>query len=538
VPISQRSTLHSPLFSGLRTVSLLTLLSRILGLIRDVGMAALFGGGMVMDAFSVAFRIPNLARRLFGEGALTAAFLPIFVRERKQSGRQAAWQLASAVLGLLAVALCGLVLLGELSLWCLSLVWQSSAEADLLIGLTAVMLPYLILICLAAQVGAILHALGHFTWPALLPVLLNVFWIGAIWWVAPRFESPTAQVYAVAVCILVAGFVQITAPLPTLHRLGFRYDSAWRAAREKVAEIVRVMLPVLVGLSITQLNTISDSLIAWGFSQPESGLAAMSLPGSPHYPLQVGTASALYFGQRMYQFPLGVFGIALGTVLFPQLSRHAADGRLDRLRDDLMLGLRLVVCVGLPASLGLVLLARPLTSLLLEHGAFDAEDAWQTAAMISAYGTAVWAYCGLLIVNRGYYAVGDQQTPLRFGLVTVLLNLVLNLTLIWFLAGPGLALGTAVCAMLQVAATVWFIQRRIGPLDWTQLSRAACRAAVATGVMSLVCYMTLNQIAAEDRLVVRLLRVFVPFAASVVTYLAAAKLLRMDEIWLLLKRNR
>ena len=525
----------------MRTVSLLTLLSRILGLVRDVGMAALFGGGIVMDAFSVAFRVPNLARRLFGEGALTAAFLPTFIREMEQSGRRAAWQLASAVLGLLTLALCVLVLLGELSLWGLSLVWQGSAEADLLIGLTAVMLPYLILICLAAQISAILHALGHFTWPAMLPIVLNGVWISAIWWVAPRFESQTAQVYAVAVCILIAGFVQFAAPLPTLHRLGFRYERAWQAARAKVAEIGRIMLPVLVGLSITQLNVLSDSLIAWGFSRPESGPAAMPLPGSPQYPLEVGTASALYFGQRMYQFPLGVFGIALGTVLFPLLSRHAAAGRLDRLRDDLMLGLRLVVCVGLPASLGLVLLATPLTSLLFQYGAFDVEDARQTAAMTSAYGIAVWAYCGLLIVNRGYYAVGDQQTPLRVGLAMVLLNLVLNLTLIWYLGGPGLALGTAVCAMLQVAIVVWFIQQRIGPLDWPRLARTTFRAAVATGVMSLACWVTLHQLdplTPGDRLTDRLLRVFVPLLASVLTYLAAAKLLRMDEIWLLFKRNQ
>ena len=409
-------------------------------------MAMLFGNGMVMDAFSVAFRVPNLSRRLFGEGALATAFLPVFIREMEQHDKTSAWKLASAVLTLLGVTLCGVVLLGEVLLWGISSLWDIGTEGRLLIGLTAVMLPYLILICLAAQVSAVLHAFNHFTWPALLPVLLNLVWIAAIWLLAPWWESTSSQVYMIAVCILVGGCLQLLAPLPTLFRLGFRYDSAWRSAQSKVTEIGKAMGPILIGLSVTQFNTIADSLIAWGFAQPEGGPLQMNLPGSPEYPVTAGTASALYFGQRMYQFPLGVFGVALGTVLFPLLSRHAERGRLDKLREDLSLGLRLVICIGLPASAGLVLLANPLTALLFQHGAFDAEDARQTANMISAYGTAVWAYCGLLIVHRGYYAVGDRKTPLYVGLAAVVLNLVLNLTLIWFLGGQGLAIATAVAA--------------------------------------------------------------------------------------------
>lgn len=524
-------------WAGLRTVSLLTLFSRVLGLIRDVGMAALFGNGVVMDAFVIAFRLPNLARRLFGEGALTAAFLPALVQEMHGQGRQSAWRLASAVLVLLTVALSSLVLLGELGLGVASL-WVHTGDARLLVGLTALLLPYLVLICLAAQIGAIFHALEHFTWPALLPVLLNVVWIAAIWGLAPRLGSPTGQVYAITGCILAAGLLQLAAPLPKLYRLGFRWQRDWRQAKARVGGIVRSMLPVVVGLSITQVNTLADSLIAWGLAQPETGPKAVLWEGGPAYPVEAGSVSALYFGQRMYQFPLGVFGVALGTVLFPRLSQHAGRERFDLLRNDLTLGLKLVAGIGIPAGVGLILLARPLAVLLFQRGAFDGTDAEQTAGMIAAYSIAVWAYSGLLLVHRGYYACGDRITPMRVGLAAVALNLVLNALLIWPLGGAGLALATAVSAVVQMLGATWLLKGRTGSLNWPALWRTVVRVALATLVMSAVCLWTRQSFAVVDGTMgERILAVMIPLAASLVTYFAAARLLGLNELGLLVKRG-
>jgi putative peptidoglycan lipid II flippase len=517
------------LFSGLRIVSLCTLLSRILGLIRDMGMASLFGNGPIMDAFTVAFRAPNLLRRLFGEGALTAAFLPAFVRDMERNGRDSAWRLASSMLWVLAISLIGVVVVGEVLLWGLQTWFEPGPEARLLAGLAAVMLPYVVLICLAALVGAIMHALNHFTWPALIPVMLNLVWIAGIWIIAPMFAEPIEKVYAISVSIVCGGMLQLAAPLPKLFSLGFRYERRPHdvETNSKVRSIISTMIPVLLGLSITQFNSLLDSLIAWGLSAPE-GQAV-----SGFAPIESGTASALYLGQRMYQFPLGIFGIALGTVLFPVLARNAEQNRMDLVSKDLSLGLRLVIWIGIPASVGLGLMAAPLTDLLFRYNQFDANDARQTSAMIAAYGGAVWAYCALLIVNRGFFAIGDQRTPMNVGFFAMLSNLVLNLILIWFIGGIGLAIGTAIVASIQAFVVVGILDKRVGGIEWGSLISTAARTLVATTAMAIACVVVMRWIGQDAPRYVRLLG---PVAAAIAVYLPVSLSLGLNEWQSLLRR--
>jgi putative peptidoglycan lipid II flippase len=299
------------------------------------------------------------------------------------------------------------------------------------------------------------------------------------------------------------------------------------------------MVPVVIGLSIEQLNTFFDSLIAWGFSQPATGPAVIPwLPGSVEYPLEGGTASALYFSQRIYQFPLGVFGVALSTVIFPLLSQHAGTGRLDRLRDDFMFGLRLVFYIGIPASIGLMVLAEPLTVLLFRRGEFTAENVHQTANMTWAYATGVWAYCGVLILQRGYYAVGDRMTPLRIGLCGIAIDLTLNLTLIWPMGGFGLALSTALSAVIQFGLVAWLVQERVGKLDWLNLGRAAALASIASAAMAAACYVSLRLIPESGSFGARLAAVVLPFGVALIVYFGTARVLGMSELWLLFRRDR
>ena len=521
---------------NLRVVSLCTILSRVFGLLRDQAMGAIFGAGPILDAFTVAFRLPNLARVLLGEGAMTTAFLPVFVKELNEKGRESAARMTWAVFVVLMAVLCGGVIVAEGLLWSLDLLFVLSDQAKLLRNLTALLLPYVILICLAAQLSAVLNALGKFLWPALVPVVLNVAWLVALWCLVPLWPDATSQIYVTALVVVVAGGLQLLFPLPALSHSGFGYRGDWRGALDRVWKIARDMLPLVIGLSITQLNAVLDSLIAWGFTQPAGGGPLMPLPGSPAYPLTEGTATALYLGQRLYQFPLGVFGVALGTVLFPLLTAHAQRGETDKLRADLSLGVRLVLAIGIPASVGLMLVAHPLATLFFQYGKFDAEAARQTGDMIACYGSGVWAYCGLLILQRGFYATGDRLTPMYVGLGALLLNLALNVSLIWPLGGRGLAIATALVAAIQCLATAWLLQRRVGSLRWSEIGATFTKTAIAAGAMAVVCWLLLQALATADGygLTSRGIKLVLPLAVGTVTFLVVAWLVRLPEPWLLL----
>ena len=432
---SQEDSQRGRLFQRVRIVGLLTFLSRILGLFRDAVMVASFGNGAIMDAFTVAFRVPNMARQIFGEGALSTAFLPVFIQDMEQKGKQTAFQTATAIFAVTTLGLLAVVVAVELALLAFSILVPMSYEASLLLRLTAMLTPYLLLICLLAQACAVFHGMHIFGVPALFPVLLNALWIAGAWTLDQTVTTAETRVYLIASGIVGIGVLQLGLCIPTLRQIGFRFEWNWAAGRSRVKTIFATMLPVLLGLSITQLNTLCDSLIAWSLTAPADPDAARWLNS---YPLTEGTTAAMYLGQRLYQFPIGVFGVALGTVIYPLLTAHAERGEPSLFREDLARGLRMVIAIGVPASVGLILIATPLTQLIFERGEFTAEDTAQTSAMISAYGLGAWAACGLLIIARAFYALGDRQTPLRIGLLAVAVNLVANLTLVWIFAGPGL----------------------------------------------------------------------------------------------------
>ncbi len=527
------------LFAGLRIVSLLTLVSRILGMIRDIGMATLFGNGPIMDSFSVAFKLPNLMRRLLGEGALSTAFLPTYIRDLEQNGRESSWRMVTAVLFWLMIFSILVVAAGEALLILLSSFGTADSESHLLYWLSGLLLPYLVLICMAAQINATLNALNHFSLPALLPTILNLFWMMGIWLIAPFFPDPHTKITVVCVSILAGGVFQLVLPAWKLFSLGYRPRMAWRSGFSQVQTIAAIMAPIVVGLSITQLNTLIDSLLAWGMAKPEGVHSAAADAGLPFWQIfESGTASALYFGQRMYQFPLGVFGVALGTVLYPRLSRHAERNDGDLLRQDLLLGLQLVLSVGLPASMGLFLMAEPLSLLLFQYGDFDVFDALQTADMIRYYGIGVFAFMAVLILNRGFYAIGDTRTPVRIGVLIVVCNLVLNLVLIWWLKGKGLALATSVAAIIQTALSTWLIREKIGAFDFSAITRTFLRASLATVVMSLVILMVLQMLPPATQFVYRLMRVLIPVVSSVVIYLLLARMLGLHEIMTLMRSGK
>ncbi len=526
-PPSQRSSL----FSGLRVVSACTLASRVLGLLRDTAMAALFGAGPILDAFTVAFQVPNLARQLLGEGALTAAFLPAFVRAKEQAGPASARELASATFVRLAQLLCGVVIVGEVVMGVLLLTVDLNVDVSRLLQLLALFAPYVILVCLTALVCAVLQSLNRFFWPAILPVLLNLFWLGAVEAVPRLTSQPETQIRGIAASLLFAGSIQLLVPILILHRTGYHWSPSWRSSLPQVRGVFESMIPVVAGVTLSQMNALVDRVIAWGFSLPvwnEWGQSAW-LPV-----LESGTASALYLGQRMYQFPLGVFGVALGTVLFPILTRHAEQGDTQGFRTDLTLGLRLSLAIGLPASVGLMLVAGPLSKALFQRGEFDASDAELTTQMVRAYGSAAWAFILLLISNRGFYALHDRQTPVRIGKWAVLWNFCLSALLIYPLQGAGLAWGTSLATMVQAVWSITLLAKLSGGIDWSAARATLIKTVLCCGAMTATVLALQSSGWADANIKLQLLA---QCLTGGVVFLVMAWLIGLDEPAMLLKRR-
>lgn len=522
------------ILANVRLVSLCTLLSRVLGLIREMAMAWLFGAGAVSDAFTLAFRIPNLFRQLLGEGALTTAFLPRFVQDLQQSGPESARRLSSGVLVVLGGLLLAIVAVSETAI-AAALWWGNWSERTrLMLQLLAILIPYLFVICLSAQLCAVLQSLRQFLWPAMIPVLLNLAWIVSAC-VAPWTSvDSTVRVRLVAAGVVAGGIVQLAVPYLVLSRAGFSFTSSWSESAPRVREVFRAMIPVIAGVVLSQFNTLTDTILAWSLSGPDpaAGSTAAKIAGR----LDTGTASALYYAHRLLQFPLGVFGVALGTVLFPVLTSHAKRGDSQGFRRELGHGLEMALAIGIPASFALVHLADPLTRVLLQRGNFDARDAALTARMIVGYGAGVWALIALLILNRGFYAQEDRMTPIRIGSLCVAVNLGLSLAMVFSIGGHGLAWATSLTGIIQLGIALLIIDRKVGGLDWSSLFSVLGKTLTAAFVMVAACEVLQRALAAGRA--PASLSLILTCAAGGAAYLAAAKGLGLGHPWELLRPSQ
>ena len=456
-------------------VALAVLCSRILGLVRLQVFAALFGAGRLMDVFFIAFRIPNLLRDMVGEGALSTAFVTTFSKTAARDGDASAWQLANKVVTLTAVVVSALVLLGiVLAPWLVALLgWGfGPAKAALTVELTRIMYPFILIVSLAALVMGMLNARNVFGVPALASTFFNLGLIltgaGLGWWLDPHF-GPKATV-ALAVGVLVGGLLQLGVQIPSLRRFGYRYRPDFRWRDPGVRAMLLIMGPSVIAASTVQVNVVVNSAFA-------------SMLGN-------GPISWLGYAFRLMQFPIGMFGVALGTVSLPMLSRLAVAGEHDRFRSELARGLRMVFFMTIPAAIGLMVLAGPIVSVLYQHGRFNPYDARQTAAALRFYSLGLCGYAALKVLVNAFYAVDRRRTPM----VVSLIAMGLNLLLCWFTTQimhwgvRGLALSVAAVATANFLVLYALMRRHLGRLASGEMFSMLARLGVACAALALICW--------------------------------------------------
>jgi len=514
----QRSVVKAAGIIGIGTFA-----SRILGFIRDMVMASLFGATAAADAFYVAFRVPSLLRELFAEGSMSAAFIPVFTEYHQQKTKREAWELASAVFTTLLTIVTGTVLIGiavtPVIVWYLAPGFhEDPAKLTLAVVLSRVMFPYLLFISLAALAMGILNSLRAFAAPAFSPLFLNVFMIGCALFLSPQLPEP---IVGVAIGVVAGGAAQFAMQLPGLARRGFLFGWRFEPGHPGVRRIGRLMVPSLLGLSVTQINLTVSTILASFF---------------------VGGPTYLFYGMRLIQFPLGIFGVALATAILPTLSSQAARGAMDELRTTFGFGLRMILFIILPAMAGLILLRTPIVQLFFEHGTFTAHDTAETALAVLCYAVGLWAFGGVRIIVAAFYSMQDTKLPAISAAVAVAANILFSLALMPILGAAGLALATALAAMINGSILIIVLNRRLGGVEWGSVGRSSLRVVLACAPLIVTCFWTASASLwiRPGEWIEKSLLLAVAIGFSVGGYLGVHVLLKSDEldvVWGMVRRR-
>ena len=499
-------------------ISAATLLSRILGLVREQVFAAFFGAGFAVDAFQVAFRVPNLLRDLFAEGAMSAAFVPTLTRTRELHGEDAAMRLANLVMNFLLVVLSLVCLAGILGAqWVVPILapgfGQIPGKLALTTLMTQIMMPFLLLVALAAAVMGVLNTHGRFFIPAVAPTMLNLALIAAGFLLSPFMPRFGLEpIVGMAIGGTLGGLGQLAIQLPTLRALGFRWRPILSLRDPGVLRITALMAPAAIGLAATQVNIFVNTFLA-------------SL-------LVEGSVSWLNYAYRLMQLPIGLFGVAIATVTLAQVSQHAARKEMAELKRTLSFSLRFVFFLTIPATLLLVTLAQPIVALLYQHGRFGAGDTVQTAQALWAYAVGLAAFSAVRVLVPVFYSLGLTRLPVTISFVTIGANVVLNLALMHPLQHRGLALATSIASVLNFVLLFQALRRRIGPLGGRLIARSTSRILLAAVMASGAAYLAAHGTAAflgAASVLERVLIVGLGLAAGSLVYLGGCIALGVEE---------
>ena len=507
-----------PLVKSAGLISLATIISRVLGLVRETLLAALFTRFQT-DAFYAAFRIPNLLRDLFAEGAMSAAFVPTFTRILQRQGPQAAWRLASLVINVLVIVLGVIVLLGIFNApWIVDMVAggfrDEPGKSELTVLLTRIMLPFLLLVALAAVAMGMLNCHGKFFIPALAPAVFNLGSILAalsLYWLLPAYGID--PVVGMAIGVIIGGALQAVVQLPSLLKLGFRYGPGVSFHHPGLKKILLLLGPGTLGLAATQVNLLVNTLLA------------------SHQ--QQGAITWLTMAFRVMYLPIGIFGVAIASAALPTLSAHATHQRRGQLRDTLSSSLRLSLFFNVPASLGLICLSHPVVSLIYERGEFTAADTLETGWVLIYYAPGLAAYSAIKLMAPAFYALDKPRIPVLISAATLALSITANVLLIDSMGYRVLALVTSLAALLNAFLLYYWLQKTAGPLQTAEMVATFLKVLGASLVMAISTF-HLHQWMAEVFLPVavagKALILALSVAAGVLIYALGCRLIGVPEL--------
>jgi putative peptidoglycan lipid II flippase len=543
-PVEPPATKQTSVARSAGIVSIAVMFSRVLGLVREMVFARYFGVGFIYDAYQVAFRIPNVLRDLFAEGALSAAFVKVFTDYQINKSEKEAWHLASLVLNALAVVLSVICIIGIIfSRQFIGLIADgfSPEKAALATTLTQIMFPFILLVAMAAVAMGVLNTKGVFGIPASASTVFNIvsvafglliaYWLSHGGWELSgdkdTVPSGAAQwaIIGMAIGTTIGGAAQFLIQVPALYKVGFRFQPALSFTNEGVRHVMRLMTPAILGTSAVQINVLVNTFFVSGIN---------------------GGVSWLSYAFRLMQFPIGLFGVAIGTASVPVLSRMASEGKFRDFRDTLSSSINLVFLMTLPSACGLIVLGEPIIRLIYVRGAFKESDVPMTALALAGYSIGLAGYAAIKVLSPAFYALDDAKTPMIIALGSIAVNALASFFFRNWLsnfgvtpAAPngyghvGVALATSTVALVNFFALALFMRRRIKRLNGRDVLSSFVRIAIASTAMSAVCYFSYRLLLdrlATGSLLVKLIEVFVPIAVGGLIFLVVAKLLGITEL--------
>ncbi len=477
-PTTQESVVRS---AGI--VSMAVFMSRVTGLLREIVMARLFGAGLIQDAFNLGFRIPNLTRDLFAEGALSSAFVPTFTdylstRTHEEAARLANLVATALIIVVGAICALGMIFAPQLVSMLAPGYAAVPGKFELAVSMTRIMFPFLLLVALAAQAMGMLNSSNRFGVPATASTFFNIgsvgFGVAIGIWLAPHWNGPhihISRIDGMAIGVVLGGALQLCWQLPSLHKLGYRFQAAFDWADPGLQRILRMMGPAILGNAAVLINVAVSTNLASGISDPVRGYD--------------GPVSWLGYAFRFMQLPLGLFGVAIGSATLPSISRSAAAGNMDEFRRTFSKSLGMVFLLTLPSSIGLIVLGKSIIGAIYQGGKFEVYDTQQTATALSCYAIGLVGYAGLKVLNPAFYALNDARTPMIISVLSILINYATAVTLIR-VAGFGhaaLALSTSAVAMFGFVALFVILRARLGGVYGRELAAGFVKVAAAAGAM-------------------------------------------------------